>query len=129
MKPKQILIVDDKPTLADRLAEALKSSSLDYQIILAYSGEKALEWLHRSTLDLLITDLHMPGIGGLDLIRWVRAFYPDMPTLLVTAGADETVAQKARSHGAWGFITKPFDLDLFVETVCSILHSSGEHAM
>jgi DNA-binding NtrC family response regulator len=123
MALKQILIVDDKPVLATGLAEVLKQSNQQYQVSVVHSGEEALERLHRSPQDLLITDLCMSGINGMELIRRVRDFYPHMPTILTTARGDDAVERKARSAGAWGFIAKPFDLQLLVETVDDVLHS------
>jgi len=123
MTSKQILIVDDEPALAMGLAEALRQSNQQYQVSVVHSGEEALERLHRSPQDLLITDLCMSGINGMELIRWVRDSYPHMPTILTTAKEGDAVAQKARSAGAWGFIAKPFDLQLLFETVDNVLHS------
>jgi len=123
MTLKQILIVDDKPVLATGLAEVLRQSNQQYQVSVVHSGEEALERLHRSPQDLLITDLCMSGINGMELIRWVRDFYPHMPTILTTARGDDAVERKARSAGAWGFIAKPFDLQLLIETVDNVLHS------
>ncbi|MGD1995109.1 MAG: response regulator [Anaerolineae bacterium] len=125
MHPKQILIVDDEPVLARGLVEALTRSNGEYQVYVAHSGEEALELLHRSPQDLLVTDLHMPGIDGLELIRWVRAFYPHMTTILITATADDVVERQARSCGVSGFIAKPFELQRFLETVRDLLHAPG----
>ncbi len=126
MRPKHILIVDDEPALALGLVEALKQSGQPYQASAVHSGEEALAQLDRLPQDLLITDLCMPGIDGLALIRWVRTFYPCMPTILVTAATDEAVELKARAAGAWDLITKPFDLQVFLDAVDTVLHSPRE---
>ncbi len=125
MTYKQILIVDDEPVLATGLAEVLKQSNQQYRVSVVHSGEEALERLHWSPQDLLITDLCMSGISGMELIRRVRTFYPQMPTILTTAKDDDGVERRARSAGAWGFIAKPFDLQLLIETVDTVLRSPG----
>jgi two-component system response regulator FlrC len=129
MKHKQILIVDDARDLAAGLVEALEQLHQPYRASAVYSAEQALERLHQSPPDLMVTDLGLPGINGLELVRWVRAFYPHMPTILITAEADAAIERQARAYGAWGFMTKPFDLQRFVETVGHVLHAPRmEHA-
>lgn len=123
MGHKQILIVDDEPVLAMGLVEALEQLHQPYQASAVYSGEQALERLHHSTPDLVVTDLGLPGINGLELVRWVRAFYPHMPTILITAEANDALEREARACGAWGFMAKPFDLQRFVEAVGHVLHA------
>jgi CheY-like chemotaxis protein len=117
MSSKNVLIVDDEPKVAFFLGKGLERSGHDYDISLAQSGEEALEILKKSRVDLLVTDLRMPGINGLELIRWVKASSPDTRTILITAYGNDEVEAEARRLEAYRYITKPFDIGDFTETV------------
>ena len=117
MSSKNVLIVDDEPKVAFFLGKGLERSGHDYDISLAQSGEEALEILKKSKVDLLVTDLRMPGINGLELIRWVTASSPDTRTILITAYGNDEVEAEARRLEAYRYITKPFDIGDFTETV------------
>jgi CheY-like chemotaxis protein len=115
MTTSHILIVDDEPRVAYFLSKALEHSNQDYRVSVAHSGEEALDVLNRSSVDLLVTDLRMPGISGLDLIRWVRASSPETRTILITAYGNDEVEEEARRLEAYRYITKPFNLDDFTQ--------------
>lgn len=106
---KHVLIVDDDSDLASFVVETLSWASENYRISVARSGEEALEQLHRGPVDLVITDLRMPGIDGLMLIRWLRAFRPRTPAILMTGDTRRDVEVKARHCGAWRMIPKSGD--------------------
>jgi CheY-like chemotaxis protein len=117
MAAKHILIVDDERRVAFFLSKALEHASHDYRISVAHSGEEALELFDRTSIDLLVTDLRMPGISGLDLIRWVRASSPQTRTILITAYGNGQVETEAHNLGAQHYITKPFSLEDFKKAV------------
>jgi len=110
---KHILIVDDEPKVAFFLAKSLEHSNRDNRVTIAHSGEEALEVLNDSPVDLLVTDLRMPGISGLELMRWVRASSPQTRTILITAHGNDEVEAEARRLEAYRYITKPFDMSDF----------------
>jgi DNA-binding response OmpR family regulator len=109
MSKKHILIVDDEPKLALFLSKILACSNRNHQVSTANSGEKALEILRSTPVDLLITDLRMPGISGLELIRWVRASSPETRTILMTAYGSDNVEEQVHQMEVYRYITKPFD--------------------
>lgn len=117
MGKKQILIVDDEPKLALFLSKTLAYSNRNHHISTANSGEKALEILKATPIDLLITDLRMPGMTGLDLIRWVRTFSPQTRTILMTAYGNNNVEERVRQMEVYRYITKPFDSSDVARTV------------
>lgn len=126
MTKKHLLVVDDDADLAGYLAEVLSWVDEDYRIITAGSGEEALEQLHRRRVDLVITDLRMPGVDGLMLIRWLRAFHPRTPAILMTGDTRRGVYLKARDCGAWRTIPKSGDFPRHLETaVREALATSG----
>jgi len=117
MNAKRILIVDDEPKVATSLGRVLEYSNEDYDVHIVHSGEEALELLEHSPVDLLITDLRLPGITGLDLIRWVKASGPQTRTILITAYGSDEVEAEARRLEAYRYVTKPFDVGDFAQTV------------
>jgi DNA-binding response OmpR family regulator len=117
MTTRNVLIVDDEPKVAFFLSKALERSNRDYCVSVAHSGEEALEMLNQSPVDLLVTDLRMPGISGLELIRWVRASSPQTRTILITAYGNDEVEAETRRLEAYRYITKPFDIGDFTQAV------------
>jgi CheY-like chemotaxis protein len=115
MTKKHILVVDDEPRVAFFLSKALEHADQDYDVSIAHSGEEALEIISRSSIDLLITDLRMPGISGLELMRWVRSSSPKTRTILITAYGNDEVETEAHRLEAYRYITKPFSLDAFTQ--------------
>jgi CheY-like chemotaxis protein len=117
MAENHILIVDDEPKVAFFLSRALERSNRNYRVTIAGSGEEALEILGGSPVDVLVTDLRMPGISGLELIRWARASSPETRSILITAYGSEEIESQAYSLRASRYITKPFDIKQFTSAV------------
>jgi CheY-like chemotaxis protein len=117
MATRHILIVDDEPRVAFFLSKALERSNAEYKTSIVHSGEEALDVLNRSKVDLLVTDLRLPGISGLELMRWVRASSPQTRTMLITAYGNDEVEAEARRLEAYRYITKPFNLNDFTQAV------------
>lgn len=117
MTGNHILIVDDEPRVAFFLSKSLEHTKQNYNVSIAHSGEEALEILNRSSIDLLVTDLRMPGIDGLELMRWVRASSPHTRTILITAYGNDKVEAEARRLEIYRYITKPFNMDDFTKAV------------
>lgn len=124
MTTRNILIVDDEPKVAFFLRKTLEHADQTYNVTIARSGEEALEVFKHSSVssvDLLITDLRMPGISGLELLRWVRTSSPQTRTILITAYGSDEVETEARHLEAYRYITKPFDISDFTQVVKSAL--------
>ncbi len=125
MVPRHILIVDDEPRVAFFLSKALERADHEYKVSIAHSGEEALEALNRSQVDLLITDLRLPGISGLELMRWVRASSPRTRAILITAYGNDEVEAEARRLEAYRYITKPFSVEHFTQAVQEALREAA----
>jgi DNA-binding response OmpR family regulator len=125
MTPRHILIVDDEPRVAFILSKALERADHEYKVSIAHSGEEALEALNRSQVDLLITDLRLPGISGLELMRWVRASSPRTRAILITAYGNDEVEAEARRLEAYRYITKPFNVEHFTQAVQEALREAA----
>jgi excisionase family DNA binding protein len=102
----RILVVDDEAGIRDLLAKTLAIA--EYDVDLAPGGREALERLHREQYDLLITDLWMPGVDGLTLIREARRFMPQLPIIIITGYSTEASAIEAINLGVNGYLRKPF---------------------
>lgn len=101
-----ILIVDDDPAIAKLLHMALSTEGFDPKT--ASSGNEALDHLSRSPFDGVVSDLHMPGLSGMDLLAEVREKYPHVAFLMATGENDVRVGIEAMKHGAVDYISKPF---------------------
>ena len=102
----RILIVDDEQGVRDLLARALSTG--EYDVDVAPEGRTAVEQLRTVEYDLLITDLKMPGMDGLSVIREARRMYPELPVIIITGYSTEASAIEAINLGVSGYITKPF---------------------
>lgn len=118
--PPRILIIDDDAGQRSLLTSFLKSQG--FETITASSGEQALEVLRQQPVSMMISDVRMPGISGLETLRQARREYSTLPVLLVTAYADVRDAVGAMRDGAVNYLTKPIDLD---ELLASVQHATG----
>src|SRR5690242_4923125 len=111
----RILIVDDDPGQRSLLDSFLKSQGFD--TVLAESGDRALAALRTEAFSMMISDVRMPGMSGLETLRQARQEHSVLPVLLVTAYADIREAVGAMRDGALNYLPKPIDLDELVATV------------
>jgi CheY-like chemotaxis protein len=101
--------VDDEDYMLALLKEIVQM--LGYRPVTAASGNQALERLSSGAVDLVITDMNMPGMSGLELMSRVKQTTPQMPVVLISGYGLEHAAMTARKHHADGFIGKPFHLE------------------
>src|SRR5436309_11253978 len=120
VKEPRILIVDDDAGQRSLLDSFLKSRGFD--TIPVASGEKALEVLRTGAINMMISDVRMPGISGLETLRRARQEHTVLPVLLVTAYADIREAVGAMRDGAVNYLAKPIDLD---ELLASVRQATG----
>ena len=112
-----ILVVDDESDIAELFRQRFRREVRQgtYAMHFANSGEKALEKLVdgiEPTLIVILSDINMPGMDGLTLLREIKARRPDLPVMMVTAYGDDERRRVADELGATEFITKPVDFDL-----------------
>ncbi len=107
--PTKILIVDDEPLILELLSRALGGAG--YRCTAVENGDAALARLRSEEYDLLLADIMMPGMNGVDLMTEARCLYPDLAVILVTSVMDIDVAVESLKQGACDYLTKPFDLD------------------
>lgn len=110
---RQILLVDDDSALLDVLPRTIELRIVQVTVTACDSAEAALAHIQSGHYDLVITDLNMPRMNGLALVRQIKAIVPAVPILVITGHGDEEAEQQAMQAGVEGFIPKPFDrLDL-----------------
>ncbi|WP_211112234.1 response regulator [Azospirillum soli] len=114
---KKVLTVDDSRTMRDMVAFTLKGAG--YEVVEAGDGQQALSVIAANKVDLVITDLNMPVMDGLTLIRRLRATpaHKTLPILMLTTEADEKKKAEGRSVGATGWIVKPFNPEKLISVV------------
>jgi len=109
MAKARILVVDDEKSMRDLLSITLGKEG--YEVLTAAGGEPAIETLHRDSVDAVITDLRMPKVDGLQVLRAAKEISPDTAVIVITAVASTETAVEAMKLGAYDYITKPFKLD------------------
>ncbi|MBI5197679.1 MAG: sigma-54-dependent Fis family transcriptional regulator, partial [Nitrospirae bacterium] len=110
-----ILVVDDEKGMRDFLAIMLQKEG--HEVTLAASGEEALEQIQREIYDLMVTDIRMRKLSGMDLLKEVKESSPDTIVIMITAFASPETAVQAMKQGAYDYITKPFDVDAVKLTI------------
>jgi CheY-like chemotaxis protein len=111
-----MLIVDDEPDVAELFRQRFRREARQGQYVLhfAFSGEEALGMLAgeiEPQLIVILSDINMPGMDGLQLLGEVKRLYPDLPVMMVTAYGDDERRRRAAESGAADFVTKPVDFD------------------
>ena len=124
LKPARILVVDDDQGQRSLLETFLQAKGFRTQS--AASGEAALQLLAEAPFSMMISDVRMPGMSGIETLRRVREKHPLLPVLLVTAFADIRSAVAAMRDGAVNYLAKPIDLDELMASVRLALNPQAE---
>jgi two-component system response regulator HydG len=118
-----VLVVDDESGILESLEILLRSNG--FSPTLAHGGKRGLELLDQANPDIVLTDIRMPAVTGVELLARVRATLPDVPVILMTAQATLQSAMQAVNEGAFYYIQKPFRND----ELLAILRRASEHRM
>jgi DNA-binding NtrC family response regulator len=110
----RVLVVDDDETIRDTVYEVL---SEEYLCQTADTAEKAFARLEADTYDVVLTDISMPGLSGLELLGHIRQRFPDTPVIIISGISDQEHAQGLIRLGAFDFILKPFSLEAVEKSV------------
>lgn len=123
---KKILVVDDEEDILWSLKEFLVNKELQAQVITAASGEEALTKLAQERIDLVITDIKMPGMSGLDLLVEIKNRFPYISVIVMTAFPSSEFKREALLKGGMYFVEKPFDIKMLREKVIEALQESNQ---
>ncbi len=107
MRRQTVLVVDDDQSL--RRVMEMQLEDLGCEVLTAASGQEAIEILSANAVAVVLTDLKMPGISGLDLVRTVKKHYPGSLTVVITAYGTIETAVAAMRDGAYDYLTKPLE--------------------
>lgn len=112
----KVMVVDDEPDAQFLFKQQFRSETKAGKIALAFafSGEQALQYLNTDEahdLVMILSDVNMPGMSGIDLLQRVKEKYPHIQVLMITAYGDEHNQRIASAHGCAGYITKPIDFE------------------
>ncbi len=124
----RILIVEDSGTMRSLLVQALEALDPDLKIDEAQNGFEALRMLPREAYDLIVTDINMPEINGLELVSFVKGndAYRAIPLLIVSTEGSERDREKGLELGANAYLVKPFDPDELQSVVSGLLGTAEE---
>ena len=120
------LVVDDEPIMRDLLRKILTRDG--YRVLEAEGGEAALETMAKENVDIVISDLEMPGMDGFDLLKAIKSRYPRVGVVMMTAYGDMYTLKDALLFGADEYITKPFkdfEISIVIERACWRLASGA----
>jgi len=125
-----ILVVDDEPDVAELFRQRFRRETRQgtYVMHFANSGEQALSKLSNGiepALIVLLSDINMPGMDGLQLLAEIKQGWPDLPVMMVTAYGDDERRRRAAEHGAMEFISKPVDFDNLKAQLRELSGSAG----
>ena len=109
MKNLKILLVDDEEEFVTTLAERLELRGLQARV--ALNGEAALQMIEVDTPEIVILDIMMPGIGGFEVLRRIKAQHPQLPVILLTGRGSEKEGVKGMQLGAFDYLMKPLNIE------------------
>ncbi|MCH9683127.1 MAG: response regulator, partial [Deltaproteobacteria bacterium] len=118
----RILAVDDEAAVSNALARSLRRLHRGWTVSTATSGEAALQRLDKESNDVMVADLRMPGMDGLELLRRVGRAHPKMPVIMLTGAAAVENAVEAMRLGAVDYLVKPVAPDVLAQRIQRVLH-------
>jgi two-component system, chemotaxis family, chemotaxis protein CheY len=118
---KKILTVDDSPSMRQMVSFTLQGAG--YEVVQTADGVEALEWARGSSVDLVLTDVHMPRMDGITLVRELRSLqsYKLVPMLILTTESSQEKKMDGKRAGATGWIVKPFNPAQLLATVARVI--------
>ena len=123
-KSRRILIVDDEPMIRDFLYDALTLK--EYTVISASSGYEALDMLRRNPVAAVITDVRMPRMSGISLLKKIKEISPNTPVVAITAYGTVSGAVEIMKHGADDYLPKPFSATKLYEVVEGLIRDNRD---
>jgi YesN/AraC family two-component response regulator len=117
LKKLKFLFVEDENDLMDIISETLQKLQVDF--LTANNGEEGLAILkeHSNEIDIIVTDISMPVMNGLEMIKEVKSLYPDLEIIIMTAHTESKYMTEAKEYGVNDYLLKPFDFIKFIELI------------
>ncbi|WP_419764032.1 MAG: response regulator [Arcobacter sp.] len=117
LKKLKFLFVEDEKDLMDIISETLQKLQVDF--LTANNGEEGLAILkeHSNSVDIIVTDISMPIMNGLEMIKEVKSLYPNLEIIIMTAHTESKYMTEAKEYGVTDYLLKPFDFIKFIELI------------
>lgn len=122
MKKIKVMLVDDEEEFVTTLSERIQMR--DFSSSVAFTGEQALHIVNDQVPDVMILDLKMPGIDGMEVLRRVKKAYPEVQVIILTGHGSEKDKKEALSLGAFGYLQKPVQIDELIKNIINA-HKAG----
>jgi DNA-binding NtrC family response regulator len=126
MQKKRVLVIDDERIVLDSITKILKNENFEVDVTL--SGRQGMEWAIAKSYDIVLTDLRMPDIGGMRVLRDVKRAKPAMPVVMITGFGSVKSAVQAMKLGAAEYLEKPFAPDDLIRVIQKALHIAATTA-
>ncbi|GFE56358.1 sigma-54 dependent transcriptional regulator [Geobacter sp. AOG1] len=123
MEVIDVLVVDDEAIIREGLKRILEHAG--YNVASSASGQHALECMQEENFGLVITDLKMPGMSGMEVLKAIKVLQPEVPVIIITGYSTVDTAVEAMKNGAFDYIAKPFTPDQILEKVCKALEQKA----
>ena len=124
MEKKKALVIDDEQIVLDSVSALLMDENFDVDVSL--SGRAGLDWAIERKYDIVLTDIRMPDIGGIRVLRDIKRVHPSLPVIMITGYASVNSAVQAMKLGAAEYIEKPFEPEQLIDAVNKALGISHE---
>ena len=124
MEKKQVLVIDDEQIVLDSVSQILIDEN--YEVDVSLSGREGLDWAIERPYDIILTDIRMPDIGGMRVLRDIKRVKSSLPVLIITGYATTKSAVQAMKLGAAEYIEKPFEPEQLLEAVARALGTAAE---
>jgi len=127
MENLKTLLVDDEVEFVQSLAERLRIRDLGPHT--AFNGQQALSFVQKQAPDVMVLDLKMPGMNGLEVLRQIKKTHPEIQVIMLTAHGTRKHEDEARRLGAFGFLEKPVNIDTLVKKIWAAYKRKTESTM
>lgn len=126
-KDIKVLLVDDEKAFVDTLAQRLRMRELIVDVV--YDGEQALSYINKMEPDVIVLDLKMPGLHGIEVLREIKKINREIQVIILTGHGTEKDDEEAKKLGGFEFLRKPADIDLLVAKIKEAFMEKFERAM
>jgi DNA-binding response OmpR family regulator len=124
MPQVRLLVIDDERAFVSTLAKRLaKRNILATQ---AFSGREGIQILRRTDFDVVLLDLKMEDIDGMEVLRIIKIMVPELPVIMLSGHASEETARTGKKAGAFDYLTKPYDLNELIDRIHSAIHGGEQ---
>ena len=127
MAEMKVLLVDDEETFVQTLSERLKMRDLKNDTV--YDGEQAIEFVDENEPDVMVLDLKMPGIDGMEVLRQVKKKYPNIQVIILTGHGTDRDEEESRRIGVYDYLKKPVEIEELVDRIKGAYKEKIQNAM